>query len=427
MQASEVPGAVAAASWAASSLALTVDVTVVLHDSNKLTLRLLACDVVARVAPAAHQVAQFEIELARRLADTGCPVAALENSPSAGESFPGHDILTRPIDQPTGERPMTIRQQVVRRGLAAVAAAALAVTFGGAQVAQAGSTNKAKGSLVVYNNNIENIAGCDGNYDRFISYLKKQSKSPDIFTVQQISNRAQLDKFTKRLSDELPGTYRGVIAVNNPGSMGYKTGCSVRKNQQTNAVIYRTGRFALEKSTTWRSDAPQNYKAGTGPCRDLTPTESSQDRVVNVAVRLRDRVTKDRVSVASIHWPTNSRNGKPTWNGHKCAAENMQQANAAVDKLGGTLKIVAGDTNATKGVDGWWNKALKTYMFHDAVWDTTCSKKKCPDSTSTLGHTRIDFLLVKSGHGFSNVKTITSSTVGGKYSGHNAVRAYVKY
>jgi thiamine kinase-like enzyme len=64
--------------WTASSLDLTVDDAIVLHDSNKLTVRLLPCDVVARVAPVAHQVSQFEVELAQRLAASGCPVAALE-------------------------------------------------------------------------------------------------------------------------------------------------------------------------------------------------------------------------------------------------------------------------------------------------------------------------------------------------------------
>jgi Ser/Thr protein kinase RdoA (MazF antagonist) len=63
---------------AASSVDLTVDDAIVLHNSNKLTLRLLPCDVLARVAPVAHQVAQFEVELAQRLAEYGCPVAALE-------------------------------------------------------------------------------------------------------------------------------------------------------------------------------------------------------------------------------------------------------------------------------------------------------------------------------------------------------------
>ncbi len=78
MQASEVSRAVAAAMSTASSLDLTVDDAIVLHDSNKLTLRLLPCEVLARVAPVAHQVAQFEVELAQRLAELGCPVAVLE-------------------------------------------------------------------------------------------------------------------------------------------------------------------------------------------------------------------------------------------------------------------------------------------------------------------------------------------------------------
>src|SRR5215475_149396 len=78
MQASDRSRAVAAAMSTVSSLRLAVDDAIVLHDSNKLTLRLLPCDVLARVAPLAHQVAQFEIDLAQRLAESGSPVAALE-------------------------------------------------------------------------------------------------------------------------------------------------------------------------------------------------------------------------------------------------------------------------------------------------------------------------------------------------------------
>ena len=78
MQASEASRAMAAAMSIASSLDLAVNDMIVLHDSNKLTLRLLPCDVLARVAPVADQVSQFEVELAQRLAGSGCPVAALE-------------------------------------------------------------------------------------------------------------------------------------------------------------------------------------------------------------------------------------------------------------------------------------------------------------------------------------------------------------
>jgi Ser/Thr protein kinase RdoA (MazF antagonist) len=62
----------------ASALDLTVDDAKVLHNSNKLALRLLPCDVFARVAHVGHEVAQLEVELALRLAETESPVAALE-------------------------------------------------------------------------------------------------------------------------------------------------------------------------------------------------------------------------------------------------------------------------------------------------------------------------------------------------------------
>jgi len=76
--AAEVSRAVAAAMSIASALGLTVDDAVVLQKSNRLAVRLLPCDVLARVATLAQQVAQFEVELAQRLAETESPVAALE-------------------------------------------------------------------------------------------------------------------------------------------------------------------------------------------------------------------------------------------------------------------------------------------------------------------------------------------------------------
>jgi hypothetical protein len=62
----------------ASALGLTVDDAIVLNNSNRIAVRLVPCDVLARIAPVAHQVAQFEVDLAQRLAETESPVAALE-------------------------------------------------------------------------------------------------------------------------------------------------------------------------------------------------------------------------------------------------------------------------------------------------------------------------------------------------------------
>jgi Ser/Thr protein kinase RdoA (MazF antagonist) len=78
METSDVTRAIAAATSVAASLDLAVDDVVVLHNSNKLALRLTPCEVVARVAPEGQEVAQFEVELAQRLVELGSPVGRLE-------------------------------------------------------------------------------------------------------------------------------------------------------------------------------------------------------------------------------------------------------------------------------------------------------------------------------------------------------------
>ena len=78
MESAEVSRAVAAATSIAEGLGLPSDDAIVLHNSNKLALRLLPAGVFARVAPAGHGLARFEVELAQRLAAAGSPVAALD-------------------------------------------------------------------------------------------------------------------------------------------------------------------------------------------------------------------------------------------------------------------------------------------------------------------------------------------------------------
>jgi hypothetical protein len=73
-----------AAMAAASALGLAVDDAVVLNDSNRLVVRLMPCDVVARVVPLGYRVfaaavgAEREVEVVRRLGDADAPVAALD-------------------------------------------------------------------------------------------------------------------------------------------------------------------------------------------------------------------------------------------------------------------------------------------------------------------------------------------------------------
>jgi Phosphotransferase enzyme family len=75
---SDIARAIAAATSVAASLDLPARNAIVLHNSNRLALRLTPCDVLARVAQVPHDAAQLEVELAQRLAEFGCPVAPLE-------------------------------------------------------------------------------------------------------------------------------------------------------------------------------------------------------------------------------------------------------------------------------------------------------------------------------------------------------------
>ncbi len=95
MQASEARLAVAAARSVVSAFGLAADDVVTISNSNRLVVRLMPCDVVARVtspealAPAAARATWLsgegyrarlatEVELVRRLAEYGSPVAGLE-------------------------------------------------------------------------------------------------------------------------------------------------------------------------------------------------------------------------------------------------------------------------------------------------------------------------------------------------------------
>lgn len=78
MKASEVKRAVAATTELASTIGLVVSDARIVCNSNKLALRLLPCDVFARVAFVGHEEFASEIEVARLLAETESPVVRLE-------------------------------------------------------------------------------------------------------------------------------------------------------------------------------------------------------------------------------------------------------------------------------------------------------------------------------------------------------------
>jgi hypothetical protein len=76
---SAVRRAADAARATASALGLQVDDAVVIHNSDRIAVRLIPCDVLARAAPTNWRVSlEFEAEVARRLAATDSPVGELD-------------------------------------------------------------------------------------------------------------------------------------------------------------------------------------------------------------------------------------------------------------------------------------------------------------------------------------------------------------
>jgi hypothetical protein len=82
---SQVTRALIAMASVASDVGLGVDDAIVVHNSNRLAVRLVPCDVLARVAGAVQRsqhagidAAAFELEMARRLEATESPIGVLE-------------------------------------------------------------------------------------------------------------------------------------------------------------------------------------------------------------------------------------------------------------------------------------------------------------------------------------------------------------
>jgi Ser/Thr protein kinase RdoA (MazF antagonist) len=96
MEPSELQRAVEAGRSEASAWGLRVDDAAVVHNSNRIAVRLTPCDVLVRVAPLAYQTADDDLEVvvAQRLAETGSPVAELDPRVEPGVQVRGGFAVT---------------------------------------------------------------------------------------------------------------------------------------------------------------------------------------------------------------------------------------------------------------------------------------------------------------------------------------------
>ena len=307
---------------------------------------------------------------------------------------------------------------------------------------QAKGVNNDPGFVQVFDNNVENLPTadlkCAGDWQDLVHYMKRAELKPDVFIVQQISGRKQLDDYVAKLSQVIGERYEGVIADGSPKAMN--SPCGAPKDHQTNAVVYRKARFTdlgLGHST-WIA---QSQKGGT--CAN-----SSQARTQAVKVKLHDKVANKDITVASVHWATAQSGGPP------CSVANSAETAKEMtqDGYGGSLMIFGGDMNFSD-VDGGqfrpWYKNLNgdlggKHGFRDAGFAGCDGKKGCLADNWTIGsHKRIDFLMARTDTGLPRVTgfhTITfdegdaadkadtgSDRADRNYSDHRAVMARIHY
>lgn len=302
--------------------------------------------------------------------------------------------------------------------------------------------------VVVYNNNVENLPTvnltCPGDWQDLVYYLQLAPLKPDIFTIQQISNQAQLNSYTDRLSSALGERYVGVIAQRTPSTI-LRGKCGEPKYYQTNAVIFRAARFTDQGlgHRTWQAQSDE-----TGDCAN-----NDQARTIAVKVRLHDKIAGRDLTVASVHWPTGRSGGPP------CARSNANELAAELteDGYGGSLLISGGDHNFSDidwGAQGdpfrAWFRSMSgdlggRHNFRDAGYDGCSGSKSCLSNNWTINHSRrIDFIFAKrTAGGLPNVtnfhtvtfnegdaadEEVTGTDRGDRdYSDHRAVRAHIYY
>ncbi|MEU6075476.1 hypothetical protein [Micromonospora sp. NPDC047074] len=304
----------------------------------------------------------------------------------------------------------TTRRAQARRRLSAAAVALLAAVTGAvvnATPAAASAVNNNANFLQVYVNNVENLltAGesCAGDWQDLIYYMKRQDYSPDLFLVQQIDPQGELPALLNKMNTELAGVYKAVVAQTHP--VFDDTPCGAEKGYQSNAIIYREGRFDLVGAKS----AWQSYQPGSANCAGW----AKLSRSINVAQRLRDQVSGKEIAVGSIHWPWHNLDVSPS----SCPNQNAAlTANKMAAFTGAQLYIAGGDFNQKDRSGGawrgWYTTMHGTYGYTDAGFDD-CEEPEQPGSifdctlskhwTHGGGAARIDYLFAKRPTGQANM------------------------
>lgn len=312
-------------------------------------------------------------------------------------------------------------------------------------VGEARAENDDPAYIQVYVNNVENLEvadeKCAGDWTDLIYSMKTIKPVPDVFLVQQVSDTAQLATLVGRMTDELAGSFEGVIADGEPWKQ--LSPCGPEKARQTNAVIFRKGRFTkVGEKHVWQAWANKNDEC----------VRNNQARTRSVLIKLHDKIADKDVTVASVHWST-SQGGGPD---PACAEKNIVEVDQKMHKAGyeADLVIFGGDFNESDRKDSgefrdWYHKANGDdggmFNYRDPIYRACQDKlQACLDDNWTIGSSkRIDAVFGMDGEGcrartrrahtvtFDEADAAAEEIVGSdstlNYSDHRAIRAEFYY
>lgn len=301
---------------------------------------------------------------------------------------------------------------------------------------QAEAEQEPERSLLVVNLNVENVpfpewGACKGSGLDFVRFLAAEGDAPEVFTAQQVSGREQADAYAANLTMSLGKPYAALVSEDAPKP--YTSGCPGLKDQQTNAIFFRTDRFAVVEGSAVRFQ----------PMRSVGETcdegnVSGQARTVALGVNLREIESGTVVSVVSMHFPRDDKS---------CMERNVDQALDQLDALGGELRVLAGDANVrdrAKGDFAPWCRRTQARAYVDPVVAKCDGKEGCLDENWSLENaegtrSRIDFMFAKRMGGagldprgvrtisFADVQKAPGAAPDLTYSDHRAQRARLSF
>ena len=257
-----------------------------------------------------------------------------------------------------------------------------------------------------------NIHKMQDEWRGWIRFIKDQKlAAPDIVLLQDIEDDAGRVRFEEALGEAFGGVWAG-----RGSDPAWQT-----------AIVWRSGRFSRAESRLWRG-------FGGRGCVD-----DSQDAPA-IQVKIHDDVAGKWVSLVSLKTPPQVADD--------CVWKNMQKVDRSFEPpWGGDLCVIGTDANSPDRdtADQWaqWYRrtvrsdaakldAAECLGFCDPVADVCGPERSLMEDHLTLGKTRVDFLLMRTG-GRGAPRVVRQMTLPRgnvhevKWSDHRSVHAEVAY